>query len=115
MPFDDEVAIVYLIKKLIHWQELGMECIGTAANGKEALAYALEKKPDIIITDIQMPGLTGLELIEQLKPELPDTSFVIISGYQEFEYAKQAIRFGVDDYLLKQIKEKEINNILGRI
>ena len=112
---DDERAICFLLRKLIHWEELGLTCLGTASSGAEAYRLAREQKPDILITDIQMPGMNGLELIEKVQKEQPDTSFVIVSGYQEFEYAKQAIRFGVEDYLLKPIKENELNAILSRI
>lgn len=112
---DDEKAICFLLHKLIHWDELGLSPIGIASNGSEAYRIVKEQKPDIVITDIQMPVMNGLELIEKAREEQPDTSFVIVSGYQEFEYAKQAIRFGVEDYLLKPIKEMELNSILQRI
>ena len=112
---DDERAICYLIRKLIHWEELGLEYAGSASDGWEAWCMAQEKHPDIIITDIQMPKMNGMELIERFREQKTPTDFVIVSGYQEFEYAKQAIRFGVEDYLLKPIKEVELNRILERI
>ena len=109
---DDERAICYLIRKLIHWEELGLIYAGSASDGWEAWSMAQKKRPDIIITDIQMPKMNGMELIERFREEKIPTDFVIVSGYQEFEYAKQAIRFGVEDYLLKPIKEAELNRIL---
>ena len=112
---DDERAICYLIRKLIHWEELGLIYAGSASDGWEAWSMAQKKRPDIIITDIQMPKMNGMELIERFREEKIPTDFVIVSGYQEFEYAKQAIRFGVEDYLLKPIKEAELNRILKRI
>lgn len=112
---DDERAICYLIRKLIHWEELGLIYAGSASDGWEAWSMAQEKRPDIIITDIQMPKMNGMELIERFREEKIPTDFVVVSGYQEFEYAKQAIRFGVEDYLLKPIKEAELNRILKRI
>ncbi|WP_434311640.1 response regulator transcription factor [Hominifimenecus sp. rT4P-3] len=112
---DDEKAICFLLHKLIHWDELGLSPLGIASNGAEAYRIVEEQKPDIVITDIQMPVMNGLDLIEKVREVVPDTSFVIVSGYQEFEYAKQAIRFGVEDYLLKPIKEVELNSILQRI
>lgn len=65
----------------------------------------LRQKPDIVITDIQMPGMTGLEMIERASQQKLQTKFIVISGYREFEYAQQAIRFGVEDYLLKPISK----------
>ena len=112
---DDEERICRLITALGEWEALGMEVIGTAANGPEALKLLSEKPTDILITDIRMPGLTGIELIEQARELSPAIRFVIISGYAEFTYAQQAIHFGVEDYLLKPINKNQLNETLQRI
>lgn len=112
---DDEIKICKLIKCLVDWQSKDMEVIGVVHNGKEALEIVKSDKPDIIITDIRMPELDGLELIQELKAAQPDISFVIISGYRQFEYARKALQFGAEDYLLKPIKEHELNRVLDRI
>lgn len=112
---DDEPDICELINKLIEWENLNLINIGFAYNGMEALEQILRQKPDIVISDIQMPGFTGLQIIEKVKDELPDIKFVVISGYQDFEYAQQAIRFGVKEYILKPISKKELNLTLQRI
>ena len=112
---DDEVHICRLIQALIQWDRLEMELSGVAGNGIEALDMIREKKPDILITDIRMPGCSGLELISRAKEVLPELQVVIISGYAHFEYAQQAMKFGVGDYILKPIKQDELNNTLMRM
>lgn len=112
---DDELKICKLIQCLIDWEAKDMKVIGIVHNGQEVLEIAKSDKPDIIITDIRMPELDGLELIQQLKAIQPDISFVIISGYRQFEYARKALQFGAEDYLLKPIKENELNRVLDRI
>ena len=112
---DDEFRIGILIKTLIKWDELNLECIDTVNNGEDALKTILEKTPDIVITDIQMPRINGLELIAAVSEKKLDIKFVIISGYKDFEYAHKAIQYGVKSYLLKPIDEAELNNTLQKI
>ena len=105
---DDEDKVCQLIYGLIDWESLGMEVIGIAHNGLEALEMVKTLEPDLMITDIRMPGYDGLELIERSK-EISDTlEFIIISGFRHFEYAQHAIKYGVGDYLLKPIKKEEL-------
>lgn len=113
---DDEPGICELIYGLINWEALGIMSIGSVLNGIDALDIIQSQKPDIVITDIQMPGITGLDLIEKSKAAIGDrTSFIVISGYREFEYAQQAIKYGVEDYILKPIKRDDLNLLLKRI
>lgn len=112
---DDEKKVCQLIEKLVDWKGLEMELAGFAHNGAEALSLIREAKPQIVITDIRMPGMDGLELIEKVKNEMPTTNFVVISGFREFEYAQTAIQQGVSNYLLKPINEKELNHTLEKI
>ena len=109
---DDEPRICKLIEKLINWEELEMEVIKVASNGVETLEYIKEFNPDIVITDIRMPGYDGLEIIERTRKFNLDTEFIIISGYSEFEYAKKAINYKVNGYLLKPINKEELENAL---
>lgn len=112
---DDEKKVCQLIEKLVDWNALGMELGGFAHDGIEALKLIREVKPQIVITDIRMPGMDGLELIGKVKSEMPTTNFVVISGFKEFEYAQTAIQQGVSNYLLKPINEKELNHTLEKI
>lgn len=105
---EDEWMIRTGLKHYFPWQELNVTEIYEAENGYGGLALALEVKPDLIISDIRMPQMNGLEMIEQLRPLLPDTFFIILTGYNDFDYAKQAIRLGnIQDYLLKPLEYEE--------
>ena len=109
---DDEQRICRLVQVLADWEALGMEVIGTAENGFEALDLVKKTHPDILITDIRMPGCDGLELIRQAKLSCAHLEVVIISGYAHFEYAQNAIRYGVGNYLLKPIRREELMETL---
>lgn len=100
---EDEVVIREMIKKMIPWEQYGFELAGEASDGEMALPLILKSKPDLLITDIKMPFMDGLTLCKLVKKELPDIKIVILSGYDDFNYAKQAINIGVEDYLLKPI------------
>lgn len=112
---DDEFRIGMLIKKLIRWDELDMECVDVADNGETALHIIKEEIPDIVITDIRMPKINGLDLICMTRDISQKVKFIVVSGYKEFEYAHRALQYGVDDYLLKPINENELNDVLKKI
>lgn len=111
---DDEVWIGFGIKKLIHKSGQPFTVIGEASNGIQAYEMVKKEHPDILITDIRMPGLNGLELIKKLREEKNSVCVVFISGYAEFEYAREAISLGAYDYLLKPIEEENLYAILAR-
>lgn len=112
---EDEVIIRNGIKNSINWEREGYEFVGEASDGE--LAYPLIKKvkPDILITDIKMPFMDGLELSEIVKKEIPGIKIIILSGYDEFEYAKKAISIGVTDYLLKPIAADKLMEAIGGV
>ena len=113
---DDEFRIGTLIKKLIHWDELNLDCVDVVDNGGTAFEIIQsERCPDVVITDIRMPKINGLELIAMTKEIHKDMKFIVISGYKEFEYAHQALQYGVEDYLLKPVSEDELNHVLKKI
>jgi len=112
---DDENKILLLLKKLIDWEHLGYEIVGMANDGVRALELVREKQPQLLITDVRMPGCSGIELIQRAKDLQPDLHFVIISGYRKFEYAQNAVKYGVEDYLLKPLKQEELTGILLRL
>lgn len=98
---DDEFRIGRLIKKLIHWDEFALECVDVVDNGGTAFEIIQSVRcPDVVITDIRMPKINGLELIAMTREIHKNMKFVVISGYKEFEYAHQALQYGVEDYLL---------------
>lgn len=105
---DDERIIRETISTLIDWKSLGITLVGLAADGNEAYNMILDECPDIVLTDIKMPGLSGLELIEKTAELGTNAQFIILSGYSEFEYAKQAMEYGVRHYILKPCNEEQI-------
>lgn len=112
---DDEKKVGLLIKRLIEWERLGLSFLDIVQDGQSAYKIIREKKPDIVITDIRMPELSGLELVKKVTEEGLPVHFIIISGYRYFEYAQKALKYGVKDYLLKPIDETELNRILKKI
>ncbi len=112
---EDEVVIRDSIHKIIPWGEYGYELAGEAGDGELALPLIRKIKPDVLITDIRMPFMDGLALSELVKKELPATKIVIISGYDDFEYARQAISIGVERYLLKPITRSSFLEVLKDI
>ncbi|WP_028560082.1 response regulator transcription factor [Paenibacillus pinihumi] len=109
---DDERMAREGIAEAIDWNALGMDLIGTAVNGQQALDQLNELDPDVVITDIKMPVLDGLQFIEQGSRLKPGVVFIVLSGFGEFELATQAMRFGVRRYLLKPSDEHEITEAL---
>lgn len=112
---EDEPAIRQGIIALIGNLGLSVEITGAAEDGMEALELMAATRPDVLITDIRMPGMSGLELIGKAKELYPGTEYVILSGYSEFEYAKQAMRYGVQDYILKPPRKEEVGSALEKI
>ena len=112
---DDEPRVGQLVKHLIHWEELGLSFVDICRDGRTALERIEQEQPEVVITDIRMPVLTGLELVQQVSERFPQTRFVVISGYRYFEYAQKALKYGVEDYLLKPIDEEELNRTLKKI
>lgn len=112
---DDEEMLIQLIKKLGRFEELGIEIVDECHDGEEAYRSILKHCPDFVLTDIQMPVLDGLEMISQVQRSVPDTLFVLISGYRYFEYARSAIQLSVVDYLLKPVNEEQLNQLLTRL
>ncbi|MCI3920790.1 response regulator [Paenibacillus sp. TRM 82003] len=113
--FDDEYIVLQGLRALIDWPAFGIELVGMASEGVSALAMVRELRPDIVMTDIRMPGMSGLELIETAMKEAPDTYFIVFSGFNEFEYVRQAIQLGVADYLDKPITVASIERAIKKL
>ena len=109
---DDEAIVRRGIKKSVNWNELGIEMVAEAADGVEALSQVIENVPDIVLLDINMPKMDGLEFASIIKKQYPKIKVVIITGYHEFEYARSALRSGVDDYILKPITKEDVCAII---
>ncbi|MBP1988666.1 response regulator transcription factor [Paenibacillus eucommiae] len=109
---DDDRFIREGLKKLIDWDELGIEIVGEAEGGIEALRLFEEHSPHIILTDIRMPQGSGLELIEQVRSRGWNTQFIVLSGYNDYAYVRQAMKFQVEDYLLKPVDPHELKEIM---
>lgn len=112
---DDEELIRRGLEVTIPWEELGFEIVGFASDGEQAIEVLKDTMPDVIITDIRMPFMTGLELIEFIKPLLPNAYIVIISGHDEFHYAQKALQFGVYDFILKPFDLDHLVKTLKKI
>lgn len=112
---DDEIWETMGLKKLLEKTGLPIQVLGEAENGIVALEQIVEKKPDILITDIRMPGINGLELIQKIRERELNIEIIVLSGYAEFDYAQTAMRWGVKDYLLKPVEQKELNRVLLEI
>lgn len=120
MIVEDQPLIRNGLKLYYDWKSLKVDTIFEAENGEEGMAVALQERPNLIITDISMPVMDGLEMIEQLRPQLPDTLFIILTGYNKFDYAQRAIRNGgVHDFLLKPLQYEEglstIQNCINKL
>ena len=111
---DDEKPVRIAISKLGHWTQYHLEQPEQCENGKEALAVMRELRPSLIFVDMQMPVMHGTEFLEKASGEFTDCAFIVISGYDDFEYARSAIRNGAIDYLLKPVVEDELNAAIER-
>ncbi|WP_237648669.1 response regulator transcription factor [Sediminibacillus terrae] len=112
---DDERIIREGMKMALDWEKLGIQIVGKAESGKEALSLVKKWNPHILITDIRMPGLSGLDLIRAVKEEKQTIKTVIVSGYSEFAYAQEAIRLGADDFILKPLNDLDLEKIIKRL
>lgn len=112
---EDEIAMREGIKRNIPWEEIGVDFCGEAGDGELAWPAILEQRPDIVITDIKMPFMDGLQLAGLIRRELPDTRIIILSGYSEFEYAQEALRIGVTEYLLKPITPRQLREVVEKL
>lgn len=105
---DDEKSVLHILTNSIDWQEMGVDTLLCAADGKSALEQFAGQKIDLLVTDIRMPGMDGLELIRRVRALQPSTHCILLTAYGEFQYAQEAIRLGVDNYLLKPVAREEV-------
>lgn len=112
---DDEEDVMNVIEHKINWEELGFKVIGKAQNGMKALEVAEKTQPDVVITDIKMPYMDGLELAGRLKKDNPSIRIMILTGFDEFEYAKEAVHLEIEEYVLKPVNADELSNCMIRL
>lgn len=112
---EDEAIIRRGIRDNIDWEGNGFEFVGEAGDGEYAYPLILKTEPDLLITDVKMPFMDGLELSRLVKKALPQTKIVILSGYNEFDYAKEAIKIGISDYLLKPITSASLIEAMRKV
>ena len=112
---DDEEDVIQIIMKKMDWESMGFQIAGYAHNGVEALEMAEELQPDVVMTDIKMPYMDGLTLSRKLKELYRTVKIIIFSGFDEFEYAKEAIQIEVEEYILKPIDAGNLKEVFGRI
>ena len=109
---DDERVIRETISQMLDWESLGIELIGVCKNGIEVYNMILDESPDIVMTDIRMPGLSGLEVVREIAQTNQQIQFIFLSGYEEFEYAREAMKYGVKYYLLKPCSESKMTEAI---
>lgn len=107
---DDEPMIIKGLQKLVPWEEIQCEVCGSAKNGEEGFQEITKLQPDIVISDIRMPKLSGLQMIDQLREVKEDMKFIILTGYRDFDYARKALELGVVKYLLKPTNIEDIKS-----
>ena len=112
---EDEVLVREAICENINWNGLGYELAGNCENGKSAIEFLEETEVDVVLTDICMPYMDGMQLSEYIHQNTPDVRVIIFSGFDEFEYAKKAIQYHVEDYLLKPVTAFELSEVLTKL
>ena len=112
---DDEIMIREGFKRLFDWEAHGCQVVGEAADGMEALAKIDSLKPDIVVMDINIPIMNGLKVIELSRIKHPDTAYIIVSGYDDFSYCRQALRLQITDYILKPVNYEEFGACIDNL
>lgn len=112
---DDEEEVIDVIERKIHWDMLGFDVVGSANNGVKALELVEKLQPDVVITDIKMPYMDGLELSRRLNNDYQNIHIIIFTGFDEFEYAKEAVHLEIEEYMLKPINALELSDCLKRV
>lgn len=115
MVVEDSKPILRSIARQIESVDSRIRVVATATNGREALTRLRNAKVDILFSDIKMPVMSGLDLLSEVRCQNPNLRCVIISGYDDFEFARQAIQLGVDEYILKPVANDELKTVLGKI
>ena len=111
---EDNLATVRSLSETIKWEELDCQVVGVAFDGESGRELILGSAPHIILTDIRMPGIDGLQMVRDINERYPDAKVIVITGYDQFEYANRAIKLSVFDYILKPIDNSEVERSVRR-
>ena len=111
---DDEPVILRGIKKLVDWERMGISVVGEYEDGRSAMEGILGLKPDIALLDINMPGMDGIEILKNIRRLELGTKVIFVSGFQDFEYARNALTYGAVEYLLKPVILEELIHAIGK-
>ncbi|WP_238402928.1 response regulator transcription factor [Paenibacillus mesophilus] len=111
----DKPSVCSSLRRMVAWERLDAKILAECSNGKEALEMALEQQPDLIIADVRLPAWDGLELAERLHKLLPDVSLIVLTDFQDFAYARTAMRYGFTDYILKPLHKHKLDLLAARI
>ncbi len=111
----DDEEVIHVIMKKINWEGLGFSVVGYANNGIKAFEMVEEFQPDVVMTDIKMPFMDGMELANRIKAEYPATRILFFTGFDEFEYAKGAIHLEAEGYILKPVNSVELTNVFTQL
>lgn len=112
---DDEEEVIQVIMRKINWEGLGFSVIGYATNGVKAFELVEEYQPDVVMTDIKMPYMDGIELAGRIRTEYPATKILFFTGFDDFEYAKEAVHLEAEEYILKPVNSVEMTNVFTRM
>ena len=112
---DDEEEVIQVIMKKLSWEDLGFSVVGYACNGVKALEMVEEHQPDVVMTDIKMPYMNGMQLSQHIKAEYPTTKILIFTGFDEFEYAREAVHLEVEEYILKPVNSAELTDVFRQL
>ncbi|HEX9921878.1 MAG TPA: response regulator, partial [Anaerolineae bacterium] len=112
---EDEIVAREGIRENVDWPRIGFEFCGEASDGEMALPLLEKSRPDVLITDIKMPFMDGLQLCKIVRERMPWVKIIILSGHDEFQYAQEAVRLGVTEYLLKPVGVQDLHQVLGKV
>ncbi len=112
---DDEEEVIQVIMKKLDWEQLGFSIVGYACNGVKAFEMVEDYQPDVVMTDIKMPYMNGMQLSHRIKTQYPDTKILIFTGFDEFEYAKEAVHLEVEEYILKPVNSLELSKVFTQL
>ena len=112
---DDEIFTIRMLQNVIHWKEMALEVSGYAGSGEEAYEKVVKERPDIVISDIRMHGMSGIELLKKIHMYDAGIRVILMSAYADFSYAREALKAGCSDYILKPIDEVEMEHALRKV